>query len=460
MAKIERIPSTNTARPSREDAELQIGLNNKVWYDSPITSLLSAATVLCDYWSVNGNETTFTETANLTEDHKKSKRYTLIKNVTMYERTADEIEDQNQATERRLRIDLADKTSIILGGTFIPKEFDHIILHSHKNMGVGGIPFMVTKVIPRKLIDKEVYQIEYKASSIYQSEEDLIKGTVKTMIYKSGNIGSGSAVVIDEETDIALGNIETTIDNIQNQLVEAFYDTDLGTYAFRSSLYGNYIFNYYANDMMQEKHQLLKFGYNNNTLFFTNIYKFDRETANYNTSYYEKMLNRDFKLLEDTFPEAGDNLVTSGAASIFHQVLDIRDAINNEYNKYIPKYSYNLKLYLRQKSNHLIFSPLYNTDLILVDLLNNAGFVDPLLKSSCYTYEIRHPLLCQFFDAWMDKNDQWIHQNLKLLYNYHPDKDNIDDYIGATLLLLILRQFYKEVSKDTYVPAYAKKLNK
>lgn len=457
MAKIERISAeSSNPRPTREQAELQIGLNNKTWYDSPITSMLNNPSVISDWWSINSNETTFSETANLMKSKTHATRFNYIEGFVHYGRNSQELEDKPD-TERRLSINLADGQTLVLGGTIEPKEGDHFIPYSSRHI---DIPFMVTKVTPANLINKEVWIIDYSESTIFKNRQDLMDHTVKTFVYKSDNVGTGKSTVVDKSTDDKMSVLEGTMDSIQSMLVEAFYDRELDVYAFNSSIYGNYIFNYYANDMMQETHRLLKYGHNKNTLFFSNIYGFDRITANYKTSLYEKMLKRNFKLLSETFPEPDDNRVTSGAAEILHQVLNLRDQINEEYGEYTPKYSYNIKLYLREKSNHMIFSTLYNTDYILVDMLNNAGFVDPYLKSCYYTYEIRHPLLCKFFDAWMDNKVELFDSYLKDLDSYYVDKDNIDDYFGATLLLLVLKQHYGEISKDVFQPTYAKNFNR
>ena len=457
MAKVERISAnSNLPRPTREQAELQIGLNNKTWYDSPITSMLNNPTVVSDWWSINPNETTFSETANLMQSKNDATRFNMIEGFVHYGRNSQELEDKPD-TERRLSINLADGQTMILGGTIEPKEGDHFIPYSSKHIDV---PFMVTKVTPANLINKEVWVVDYSESTVFKNRQDLIEHTVKWFVYKSENVGTGKSTIVDKSTDEKMTTIEKTMDNIQKMLVEAFYDKELDVYAFHSSLYGNYLFNYYANDMLQENHRLLKYGHNRNTLFFSNIYGFDRTTTNYKTSIYERMLCRDFKKLDETFPEPDDNRVTSGAGEILYQILDIRDQINEEYDAYTPKYSYNIKLYLRQKSNHMIFSTLYNTDYVLVDMLNTAGFIDPYLKSCYYTYEIRHPLLCKFFDAWMDNNMDLFQNYVKELDNYYVDKDNIDDYFGATLLLLLLKEHYGEISKDVFQPTYAKNFNR
>ena len=49
---------------------------------------------------------------------------------------------------------------------------------------------------------------------------------------------------------------------------------------------------------------------------------------------------------------------------------------------------------------------------------------------------------------------------IKELDNYYVDKDNIDDYFGATLLLLLLKEHYGEISKDVFQPTYAKNFNR
>ena len=134
MAKVERISANITSpRPTREQAELQIGLNNKTWYDSPITSMMNNPSVISDWWNINSNETTFSETANLMKSKTDSTRFNYIEGFVHYGRSSQEIEDKPD-TERRLAINLADGQTMILGGTIEPKEGDHFIPYSHKHV--------------------------------------------------------------------------------------------------------------------------------------------------------------------------------------------------------------------------------------------------------------------------------------------------------------------------------------
>ena len=124
----------------------------------------------------------------------------------------------------------------------------------------------------------------------------------------------------------------------------------------------------------------------------------------------------------------------------------------------MPKYSYDMKYYLREKNDHLILTTMFNTGIILVDMLNTASFIDPALKSCHVTYQLMHPIITRFLDYWMDNDIKSIMSNIKDLKNLMIDKDNIDDYMGIPMLLIVLNIIYKELNRDTNTSSWRKGL--
>ena len=59
---------------------------------------------------------------------------------------------------------------------------------------------------------------------------------------------------------------------------------------------------------------------------------------------------------------------------------------------------------------------------------------------------------------WMLNDIKGICANLKELNNIMVDKDNIDDYLGIPMLLLVLDTIYKELNRDTNTSAWRKGL--
>ena len=465
-------PASNANRPSREVQELITGLYNKNMINSPFTRLINQGSMLVDYYSINEAETTYTDVLNFTQDYGKTVRFDKVSNFTLYGRGDDlEIDDRGKDAERSLAINLTNKQSVVLPNTIVPKEHDHIVI---KSQGSLAKPFMVTKVMPIKLIDRDAFVIDYVETSMFETPA-LEERVVNRYTFDASKVGSGMQSVIPEAQANLNSELLGIIDDLQSQFVEAFYNVeldvlgfsptigDIGSYAKCNSAeiynHAQFIFNHYANDLMQQNKNILKFGYDRNTLFLTNTYGFDRTLINYKTSLYEKLMQKKFNLMSETVPQGDEMLITTPGAVIFDYSLDLRNLINDEYGiDYTPKYSYDIKFYLREKNDHLILTNLFNTGIILVDMLNTASFIDPTLKSVHVTYQMFHPVITKFLDMWMVNDIKGICTNLKELNNIMVDKDNIDDYLGIPMLLLVLDIIYKELNRDTNTSAWRKGL--
>ena len=148
-------PASSNNRPSREVQELITGLYNKNMINSPFTRLINQGSMLVDYYSINEAETTYTDVLNFTQDYGKTVRFDKVSNFTLYGRGDDlEIDDRGKDAERSLAINLTNKQSVVLPNTIVPKEHDHIVI---KAQGSLAKPFMVTKVMPIKLIDRDAF---------------------------------------------------------------------------------------------------------------------------------------------------------------------------------------------------------------------------------------------------------------------------------------------------------------
>lgn len=465
-------PASPNNRPSREIQELLSGLYNKNMINSPFTRLINQGSILVNYYMINEAETTYTDVLNLTQDYSKTTRFDKISNFVVYGRGDDqEIDDRGRDVERALSINLTNKQSIILPNTIVPKENDHIVLLSHGSLAK---PFKVTKVMPIKLIDRDAFLIEYAESTMFDVE-GLEERIVNRYSFDASKVGSGMQSIIPEAQANANSEILSVMGDLQSQYVEAFYNVeldilgfsptigDIGSYAKDNSYeiynHAQFIFNHYANDLMQQNRNILKFGYDRNTLFLTNTYKFDRTLVNYKTCIYEKLVRREFKLCSERPPKGDEMLVTTAGSVIFDYSLSLRNLIIDEYNNdYTPKYSYDMKYYLREKNDHLILTTMFNTGIILVDMLNTASFIDPALKSCHVTYQLMHPVITRFLDYWMDNDIRAIITHLPDLKNLMIDKDNIDDYMGIPMLLIVLDIIYKELNRDTNTSSWRKGL--
>lgn len=471
MPRIKEIGNRpNPSRPTREAAELAIGVATRNYVNSPFTALFNQGSVIVDYYAIDENETTYTETLNLTQNYHKTVRFIKIENFVIFGRGDDqELDDKGPNFERALQLNLTPKQSIVQAETLKPKENDHIVIKSQ--LGLSK-PFRVTNVLPGKVIDRDAFRIDYQETTMFTIDE-LEERVTKRLAFDSSKLGTNQSSIVDAKTMASNSEIEATIDNIQKQFVDTFYNVQYDILGFSPSfgdmgaltkyanahiyMHDQFIFNHYANDLMQQTHQVLKFGYDRNTLFLTNTYKYDKEIVNYRTSIYETLLRRKFTLRENLQLDGTEQLVTTEEAQVLDFALDVRDVINDTYGiDYTSKYVYAMKYYLRPHTDHLILTHIFNTGITLVDMINSINFISPVLASTYVTYEIKHPILTQFFDKFMDNDYDWIRSNMSLLEEYYVDKDNIDDYMGAPLLLLVLEKVYADNNKKDNVSSWLK----
>lgn len=468
MAKITRFDTTSikqntSTRVSRPQAEATIAKNNLSLYETQLSSMTNQTNVLCTLYMVDNKETTFSETLGLTKMEKSTHRYIEVRNFVLVGSSQEEFESQPDQ-ERSLAINLADKEFVVLPNTVVPKEEWYVVFDYQPFKK----PYVITERKPVKYNHKDAWLIKVSESKSF-THEDLLARVTKRMEFVFGNIGTGMSTIIDKGTQEFNSKLSKYMDNMQSEFVSAFYSVEWDILGFTPSVGDfsqmitckdvafrrNYVFNHYANDLMQKKQQILKYGYDRNVLFLSNIYKFDREEVNYRTSIYELLLKRKFKPLEEVEKDVGDTLIQSDTAILFDQVITLRDFINEslEY-KYTPKYSYSIKYFLRRKEDHMILTRIFNSGIVLVDMLNTSSFIDPNIKSTYYTYELRHPRICEFLDKYMDKDYSWIVEHVDDLDEIYIDKDNIDDYIGIPMLLLALSQVYKDLNAGSNIGTY------
>lgn len=433
--------------PSRGDMELNIGLKNEwLWNNLPVTGLLNVSTVKCDYYSINVNETTYGNSTKEVKTNATATFFDKINNFVIYQRDATDIDDEANA-DRGLNIHLGPKQSIVLGQTqLIPKENDHIILHSQLRQGLA-YPYRVTKVTPILLNQKESFIIEYAQSKLFKNVEELDRRVVIEKDFIEKNVGTGNQVLFDKETSKEVEAITTIFERLTTSYTEAFYDEEKDVVAVNWKFRDNYneqdvtptnlMFIYAAIRRFQEKHDVLKYGFYRNTLFVGPAYPIPREEANYNNSLYAKLIDRDFcKVGED--PGYVDN-ITSTTMMEFVKCCKDRDYYNEEHgDEYVPKYVYRTKLYFLEKTNHSILSRFYMSKIITCDMIEMPEISDGITRSSHVNYVLKSPAICRVLDAYMNNDSDGLTKSILKLKRYSIDKENIDDYFGIPLLLYVI----------------------
>ena len=442
----------NGSRINRAEAENAISEKNKSYYDA-FMKATSAPSVLCTYWSIDDSSSYSESTKNVKFNHN-AKKFVRISKMVIYNYDSEDLEDKT-TDDRRLSINLAQKSSFMQPGSILPKEGDHLLLASQSNIAK---PYMVSKVTPLKFLDKEIWNITYVESTIFTLNE-LEALTVSRKTYVPENSASGGSALIDEDLKEIVDVASTVVDKLQSKFVELFYDVTMDALVFKPHGVDNRIhYNYYANSRMQELLGVLRYGYDKNKLFIQNTYGFDAIEENYDKSLYGSLVDKYFLPIEDDeCPATPPENIRSEAAMILSNMFDLRERIFSEYRgfpEYSPRYSYYTRLYLRPKTEHMILTRYYNSHVMLVDMFDTAGFFDPRLKRSYVNYQIKSPVILPLLDMYME--DKWdeILNYCKKLKRFNPSKFCIDDYFGVPLMIIAISKAIKQKTKSDYYGTY------
>lgn len=444
---------SSSTRADKTMVENQIANNHKEYY-TQFLKMVSAPSVLCTYFSINKTYTNYSESTKNIKDNFQAKYFDMIKNFVLYERDSEDIEDVTDS-ERRLSINLNSKTSFIQPGVILPKEGDHLVLSSQ---GKIAKPYQVTKVTPRKFLDKEIWEVQYSESTVFTLDE-LIQRVVRKRVYIANNVGTDSAVIVDEELSEKTALAAEIIDKLNKKYIESFYDEKYDQLVFKPHGYENEMhFNYYANDRMQESLGLLKYGFDKNTLFITNIYKYDAVEMNYDASLYTQLQEKWFQKRECyEAPDNAGSYIKTEAGEVLSNALNLREMIYAEYRgigKHSSKYIYNVHLYLRSSPVHSVLTRYYNSKITLVDMFDSAGFYDPKLKQCWIDFNIENPYITRFLDMYMDGDYEKMIGEIGILKRYNPSKFCIDDYLGVPLLMIAISNAIDNINKKSDYGTY------
>lgn len=438
----------NSSRPSRASIETDSAVAKRMLYTKFI-QLITASSVQVDYFSINLDETTYSENINQIKNQLTAKHFDLIENFVIYDRGGQDLGDKSEPGERTISISLESKQSIILMNTIYPKEGDHFIM---KSQGKIGKPYMVTKVQPEKFMDNEVWLISYSESSQFTLDQ-LMDRVVRHYEYVAGNLGSGRGSILEKGSNGLISYVENWADTINKMYVELFYDKLYGVLRFKPLNNPEFFYEYYCNSKMQDDggEQILKYGMSRSTLMLLNTYDFDNIEADYMDSLYKLLTERFFEERACWQDDGTQDKITSVYTEIFNEALKLRKLIFGDYRgvpSYTSKYVFGTRLFFRGKSNHRILTRFYNSRITLIDMFNKPSYFDPLLRSQWIWYEIESPYILPILDMYMDSDYNGILKFVQdKMRRYRPDKNNIDDFFGVPLMLLAIKGAVENVSK-------------
>ena len=465
--------NSSSLTSNRSESELQIALNAKyAWGSTALTQMVNAATIKCTYYSINVNESTYRDGIEASKDVVKSRFYTKINNFVMYQRDGADIEESSEDDQREVNINLTSHQSLIIGVTgFIPKVGDHVVLASQKEL---AIPYMINKVTPTSYIDRECFRIDYSPSPYYRAKEmsgetsynvaNLVKElegqVVATAEYVASATGTGQATIQPTEVVNAANELGQIYTNLARQYSQAFYNEKYDIIGMNPSWLcdGTVWFRYVSMVEFQLNEEILKYGFDNNTLFVESVPDIENTQSNYLKSIYQRLMNKDFEEYSTEVDMSQIDKLDGFSSIHFTKLYEPRDIINADHEyMYVPKYAYVQKFYFREYCEHSMLTAFYKSNFTMVDIIDGVAWNNKIGKSEYVYYYLRSPIITKFLDAYMDDGVADIlgeSRYLNKLKKYTIDKDNVDDYMGIPLLLYAIKSVIGDITKSSYTGAY------
>ncbi|MGL5315642.1 MAG: hypothetical protein ACRC92_20475 [Peptostreptococcaceae bacterium] len=477
---------TNKIGTGRAEKELQIGLNNKKFIDSKFTKLIEAPTMLVDYYNLDENMSSYSENLKLSRDVTKSLFYRKIERFVMYNTSLSEkIEDKGEE-ERDLTINLTDQQAVILSGTIRPKERDFIIFKS--NEGIKK-PFMVNKVTPRMLVDREVYLIEMSESQIF-SYEELEAQVVSKHVYMESNVGSGNKVILESSLVKSIQEIQVALARLNRLYIEVFYNRLLDAVVCSNPKEDNVKISLRSLIPFQRETSLLRFGFDDTTLILNPDEIIPDEQQNYDKSFYRKLINGKKIFGRKREPYYGNIDIAIDTMNYMQKFSNycVNDRIEEDYDddfSYVFKDSritddlnnmidpgfdtgVYIRFYFNVYKDQFIGSRWWNQGFTHIELmerkpvdLNNIDVVKGRDDIPFFDLSITNPLYLTILLAHRELDTDGFKNELTkkdgildMLKNYSIYSNDIQDMIMFPVTKYILNNFINEVTKDEMTTSY------
>ena len=481
MPNFEPLKKLEAPTSGRAKADITLAENFKKMISGRIPDMVNLPASAIDLFHINKKETTYSEATKATTD-VRANLFDLIEGIPVYGvPTRREIQDGSK-DERKLQLRIEQENQILIPYSDVtPVVMDHFYAYSFADI---DHLFVITKVEKQFIIDRDYHLVTYSPSP-YFKYKDIMKQIVNEYVYDGSSSGIGpdgkgndsgfeAPQIIGKNDKVAKDEIESKLRELNDKFIQTFYNEDRDSLLFLSdsdivnlipkeidgfkideswlNLYRRRKmgFIYYSLIDLQLNLPILEYSIDRNVLFLEPPYPLYGAKASYKGSLYDRLIRKDFKKIGSTEAkksifknrkEIEEEIVGNPSAYAFKYFCKIRDKLNYDYelNEYTVKYDYSCWFYFKMYERHNALTRYWNTGIAVNYLLHNTYMEDTYEKEAVVKYTVTHNIVTKFMDMYMDSDFKGIVNNLELLDYYIFDRQNIDDYIGVPLVILVLK---------------------
>ena len=494
MGNFEDLRTLKAPSTSRVKAEESLNKNFKRMVGSKLPDMLNLPVGGLEFFHVNRKETTYSEGTKTVSDVRGYK-FDSFDGIPGYGVPARK--DQGDVKEdRKLALRLEQEGTIIIPySQFVPVPMDHF--YSYAMADIDDHLYVVTKVEQVFIIDRDWYQLTY-SPSMYFKYSDIQKQVINQYEYAEDlgpsvndpNKSGEGGVIVSKSNRESINLLEKRIEEVNSKYIETFYNEKYDALMFLASrdlgslipkqikgvnLDPNWLdlynsrrmgFIYYSLMDLQENAAIMEYSIDRNILFIEPPYPLYGAKASYKGSLYDKLIKKEFKKTGSTEPDKNPfkNKVTEHTETIanpssyaFRYFEMVRDNLVFEYElkDYEVEYDYSAYMYFKLYDRHTALTRFWNSGIAINYMIHNTYYEDTYEKFGCIKYTLKQNIVTKFCDLYMNNKYKDIVNELYLLDYYVFDRENLDDYIGIPMLLLVLkltlsefkanREIYKEV---------------
>lgn len=478
MANFEDLRTLKAPSTSRVKAEESLNRNFKAMVGSRLPDMLNLPVGGLEFFHVNRKETTYSEGTKSVAD-VRSYKFDSFDGIPGYGVPARK--DQGDVKDdRKLALRLEPEGTIIIPyAQFVPVPMDHFF--SYAMADIDDHLYVVTKVEQVFIIDRDWYQLTY-SPSMYFKYSDIQKQVINQYEYEEDN-GPGvnspdkkgeGGVIVSKSNRESINELEKRIDEVNSKYIDTFYSEKYDALMFLSSRYLSALipktikgvdlnpswldlyrsrkmgFMYYALMDLQENAAIMEYSIDKNILFIEPPYPLFGAKASYKGSLYDKLIKKEFRKIGSTEPDKNpfknrtnefSEFIGNPSGYAFEYFKAVRDGLVFDYElkDYTVEYDYTTHFYFKLYDRHTALTRFWNSGIAINYMIHNIYNEDMYEKSACVKYTLKQNIVTKFCDLYMNSKHNEIVNNLYLLDYYVFDRENLDDYIGIPMLLLVLK---------------------
>ena len=478
MANFEPLKTLGDKSTSRAKADLILADNMKKMISGRIPDMLNLPASAIDLFHINKKETTYSEGTKTSSD-VRSNKYDFIEGIPTYGVPNRRETQDGSKDDRKLQLRIDQEGQMLIPYSDVnPVPMDHF--YSYSLADVNHL-FVITKVERQFIIDRDFFLVTYSPSP-YFKYQDILKQVVNEYVYEEDTgLGVGgkdkgfeTPQILSKDGKGAREELQSKIDDLNKKYIDTFYNEKYDALIFVpqnkiSELVPKKIdgvdleqdwkelyhrrrmgFIYYSLMDLQANMPILNYSMDKNILFLEPPYPLFGAKASYKGSLYDKLIKKEFKRIGSTEPDKNpfknrtnefSEFIGNPSGYAFEYFKAVRDGLVFDYElkDYTVEYDYTTHFYFKLYDRHTALTRFWNSGIAINYMIHNIYNEDMYEKSACVKYTLKQNIVTKFCDLYMNSKHNEIVNNLYLLDYYVFDRENLDDYIGIPMLLLVLK---------------------